>query len=57
VEAKIVDRTSERILPRGEKGELYTRGYIVMKGYWGDIEATNKSITSDGWMRTGITIS
>lgn len=52
LEAKIVDENG-RVLPCGEIGELYTRGYSVMHGYWGDDQATDKSIDAQGWMRTG----
>ena len=51
LEVKIVD-TSDRLVPVGEQGELCTRGYSVMKGYWGDDELTGESIR-DGWMHTG----
>lgn len=51
VEAKDVNKDGE-ILPRGEIGELLTRGYNVMKGYWGDPERTERSIDKDGWMHT-----
>ena len=37
----------------GQAGELLTRGYSVMLGYWGDEEKTRDAITEDGWMRTG----
>lgn len=53
VEAKIVDPVTEEILPRGETGELWTRGYLVMKGYWEDEEKTKETITKDGWLKTG----
>ena len=52
VEAKLIDENGN-IVERGEIGEICTRGYLVMKGYWGDEKATKKSITSDGWMLTG----
>ena len=52
VEVKIVDERG-RILPPGEKGELLTRGYSVMQGYWGDDERTAETIDSAGWMHTG----
>jgi fatty-acyl-CoA synthase len=52
VEAKIVDLEG-RIVPVGEKGEIYTRGYCVMRGYWGDPERTAESIDAAGWMHTG----
>ena len=37
----------------GEPGELCTRGYSVMKGYWDDAEKTREAIDADGWMHTG----
>lgn len=49
---KIVD-SAGRIVPRGETGELCTRGYPVMLGYWGDEAKTNEAIDAAGWMRTG----
>jgi fatty-acyl-CoA synthase len=51
-EVKIVDGEG-RIVPRGEKGELLTRGYSVMRGYWADEEKTRESIDAAGWMHTG----
>jgi fatty-acyl-CoA synthase len=52
VQVKIVDADGLTV-PRGEKGELYTRGYSVMLGYWNDPERTADSIDSAGWMHTG----
>ena len=52
LEVKIVDATG-RIVPRGEKGELLTRGYAVMLGYWGDEEKTREAIDPARWMHTG----
>jgi len=52
VEVKIVDR-DDRVVPVGETGELCTRGYSVMNGYWGDEEATRAVIDEAGWMHTG----
>ncbi|SDP66971.1 fatty-acyl-CoA synthase [Ralstonia sp. 25mfcol4.1] len=51
LECKVVDATGE-IVPRGETGELCTRGYSVMRGYWDDDERTREAIR-DGWMHTG----
>jgi fatty-acyl-CoA synthase len=51
LEVKIVD-IDGRTLPVGEKGELLTRGYSVMQGYWGD-ETRSKDVVRDGWMHTG----
>ena len=51
LEVKIVDETG-RIVPVGRTGELCTRGYAVMKGYWDDPAATRAAIR-DGWMHTG----
>jgi fatty-acyl-CoA synthase len=53
VEAKVIDPDSGRILPRGEPGELCTRGYLVMLGYWDNQEATAAAIDRAGWMHTG----
>lgn len=52
VEVKIVDDTGKTVKP-GERGELCTRGYSVMQGYWGDEARTKEAIDRDGWMRTG----
>jgi fatty-acyl-CoA synthase len=52
VEAKVVDAEG-RIVPRGTPGELLTRGYLVMLGYWNDAERTAESIDAAGWMKTG----
>ncbi|MCF8473242.1 MAG: AMP-binding protein [Emcibacter sp.] len=52
VEVKIIDENGE-ITKRGVKGELCTRGYSVMKGYWGDEVRTKETIDKDGWMHTG----
>ena len=52
VEVKIVDEQG-RIVPHGVAGELCTRGYSVMKGYWDDAEKTAEAIDDDGWMHTG----
>jgi fatty-acyl-CoA synthase len=52
VEVKIVDEEG-RIAPVNTAGELCTRGYVVMLGYWGDEERTAESIDSAGWMHTG----
>jgi fatty-acyl-CoA synthase len=52
LEAKIVD-SDGCIVPRGQSGELCTRGYSVMLGYWDDREKTNEVIDGAGWMHTG----
>ncbi len=53
VEAKVIDPDSGRILRRGGPGELCTRGYLVMLGYWENDEATAEAIDRAGWMHTG----
>jgi fatty-acyl-CoA synthase len=52
LEVKIVDLEG-RIVPRGEPGELCTRGYSVMLGYWDDPERTAEALDAAGWMHTG----
>jgi fatty-acyl-CoA synthase len=52
VEVKIVDEEG-RIVPPGVPGELLTRGYCVMQGYWNDAERTAEAIDAAGWMHTG----
>jgi fatty-acyl-CoA synthase len=53
VEVKIVDPSNGRTVQRGESGELCTRGYSVMLGYWNDEAATRDAIDEAGWMHTG----
>ncbi len=53
VEVKIVDPNTGKVVKRGEKGELCTRGYSVMLGYWNNDDATRKAIDSARWMHTG----
>jgi long-chain acyl-CoA synthetase len=52
-EAKIVDLSSAKDAPAGQIGELAVRGPQVMRGYWGDGDATGRSLTRDGWLLTG----
>jgi fatty-acyl-CoA synthase len=52
VEVKIIGEKGHTV-ERGQQGELCTRGYSVMTGYWGDPEKTNEAIDSKGWMHTG----
>jgi fatty-acyl-CoA synthase len=52
VEVKIVDAAG-RIVPRGTPGELMSRGYLVMLGYWNDEERTREAIDAARWMKTG----
>ena len=52
VEVRIADGDGH-VVPRGTIGELHTRGYSVMKGYWNDPARTAEAIDADGWMHTG----
>jgi len=52
VQVKIIDAEGH-VAPRGVAGELLTRGYSVMRGYWNDAERTRDVIDAGGWMHTG----
>ena len=52
VEIKIIDEAGA-VVPHGAPGELCTRGYSVMLGYWENVEATRTAIDAAGWMHTG----
>jgi fatty-acyl-CoA synthase len=52
VQVKVIDEHGA-VVPRGTSGELCTRGYSVMLGYWGEAEKTKEDIDSAGWMHTG----
>jgi fatty-acyl-CoA synthase len=52
VQVKIIDAQG-RVTPRGVAGELLTRGYSVMRGYWNDPERTREVLDAAGWMHTG----
>jgi len=52
VQVKLIDEDG-LVVPKGQKGELCTRGYSVMLGYWDDDERTAESIDRAGWMHTG----
>jgi fatty-acyl-CoA synthase len=52
LEVKIIDGAG-RIVPIGQQGELCTRGYAVMRGYWDDEARTRESIDAAGWMHSG----
>jgi acyl-CoA synthetase (AMP-forming)/AMP-acid ligase II len=51
-ETKLVDADGNEV-PTGEPGEVWSRGYHVMRGYWGDEAETAKAIDADGWLHTG----
>jgi fatty-acyl-CoA synthase len=53
VEIKIIDPDTDRIVEHGVPGELCTRGYSVMLGYWNNDTATAEAIDAAGWMHTG----
>ncbi|HAA39864.1 MAG TPA: AMP-binding protein, partial [Pseudomonas sp.] len=52
LESKIIDEAGNT-LPRGQVGELCTRGYSVMLGYWNNPDGTREAIDAAGWMHTG----
>ena len=52
LEIKIVDAEGQ-IVPTGQAGDICTRGYAVMKGYWGDPERTRQTIDAEGWLHSG----
>jgi fatty-acyl-CoA synthase len=53
IEVKIVEPESGLVLPRGEAGEMCTRGYSVMLGYWEEPDKTAEAIDTARWMHTG----
>ena len=53
LESQVVDPGTGEPVPCGEIGELCTRGYSVMTGYWNQPEATAEAIDAEGWMHTG----
>lgn len=52
VECKVVDKEG-RVVPVGTPGELLTKGYLVMNGYWGQPEKTKEVLDADGFMHSG----
>lgn len=52
VEVKAIDEGG-KVVPVGQPGELCTRGYSVMRGYWDEDERTAETIDASGWMHTG----
>ncbi len=53
LEVKVIDPETGTTLPVGQAGELCTKGYSVMHGYWGDEARTREAIDTEGWMHTG----
>ena len=53
IEVKIIDPETGDTVPRGTSGELLTRGYSVMHGYWEDEPRTREAIDAEHWMHTG----
>jgi fatty-acyl-CoA synthase len=53
VEVKLIDPEGGLVVPRGVAGELCTRGYSVMLGYWEDPDRTAEAVDPAGWMHTG----
>jgi fatty-acyl-CoA synthase len=53
LEVKVIDTENGEVVPVGVTGELCTRGYSVMNGYWGEAEKTREAVDADRWMHTG----
>lgn len=53
VEAKVIDPLTGSIVPKGTSGELCVRGYLVMREYWNNSNATREAIDNEHWMHTG----
>ncbi|MGD0422547.1 MAG: AMP-binding protein [Candidatus Bathyarchaeia archaeon] len=53
VEAKVIDQLTGSVVPHGNSGELCVRGYLVMKEYWNNPNATREAIDNEQWMHTG----
>ena len=53
VEAKVIDPLTGTVVPRGTSGELCVRGYLVMREYWNNSNATREAIDNEQWMHTG----
>jgi fatty-acyl-CoA synthase len=53
VEIAIFDPETDRVVPRGQRGEVRSRGYLVMRGYWEEPDKTAEAIDPARWMRTG----
>ena len=53
VEVKLVDPETDQEVPQGAQGELWTRSFMVMKGYFNLPEATEAAIDAEGWLHTG----
>jgi fatty-acyl-CoA synthase len=52
-EVKVIDANTSKIVRRGHQGELCTRGYLVMKGYFNNRKASREAVDADGWLHTG----
>ena len=52
VQVKVIDAQGQ-VVPRGTAGQLCTRGYSVMRGYWGDVARSAEAVDAAGWMHTG----
>ena len=53
VEAKVIDPLTGSVVPHGSSGELCVRGYLVMREYWNNSDATREAVDNEKWMHTG----